>query len=128
MAETVASFRPPSQAGAYQTAQAPFCPSASRSPVAKLAGLVASHAHLALALIIVLIVVVVGLLVYYRGVWFLGPYAAGRAGKGKPAATSAGGETDDETERLIDAINSGGAGAPDEGGKAAPPPRARRGA
>jgi hypothetical protein len=96
-------------------------PPAPKKPlVAKLAARVAAHAYMSLAIIIVLLILVFGLVVYYRGLWFLGPYAAGAlrgkkgargkkkdqgGGEGAPGALGSDEKGDPETERLIDSIN-----------------------
>ncbi len=85
---------------------------AKKSFIAKIAGSIASHAYMSLAIIIVLIILVIGIYVYYHGFLFLGPYAKKsgfRPGKKRPAGggdAGAGDEAGDpETERLIDSIN-----------------------
>ena len=87
---------------------------AKKPLVAKMAGMVASHAHASLAIIIVLTVLLLGLYIYYHGLFFLGPYARPR----KSRATKKRKDEDEadqgaqkqkgdpETERLIDSINS----------------------
>jgi putative methionine-R-sulfoxide reductase with GAF domain len=74
--------------------------------VAKMAGAVAAHARMSLAVIVVLAALVIGIYVYYHGILWLGPYAGrgGRAAKAKRKAADAE-PGDPETERLIDSIN-----------------------
>ena len=86
--------------------------------IAKMAGVVAGHAYMSLAIIVVLVILVIGLSVYYRGFLFLGPYAqhskgaprAANGGKrkdpGDPGADQGAEKGDPETERLIDSINT----------------------
>lgn len=97
---------------------APATPAVSKSFVAKAAGAIASHSYASLAVIVVLVIVVIGMFVYYRGLWFLGPYAEcaqlskgskGAAAKSKRKASdddeSGDEKGDPETEKLINAIN-----------------------
>lgn len=106
-----------------------------KSIFGRLAGSCSRHGSLCLAIITVLTITLVVLLVYYRGVWILGPYAVCTSDKrvkskkkpskkqdetssrgdgedeeqpGSPSKDSKGAPTraDDETERLIDAIQS----------------------
>jgi hypothetical protein len=100
-------------------ASRPIAVPAKKSFIAKLAGAVSNHAYLSLAVIVVLLIIVIGLVVYYRGLLFLGPYAPGaRRGKGphkkkKDEGGAEGGASgsgpdaqgDPETEKLIDSIN-----------------------
>lgn len=90
----------------------------SKSFVAKLAGAVASHAYMSLAIIIVLTILVLAIYVYYHGLLFLGPYASKSGGDRRSKKKKEGGflaETDAgtvddspsgdaETERLIESI------------------------
>jgi hypothetical protein len=100
------------------TQQAPPV-AAKNSFVSKMASSVANHPYISLAIIVVLSVLVIGAYVYYHGFLCLGPYAAAaegfRAGAkkakgGKPRraaeADASDPDSDAETERLIDSINS----------------------
>jgi hypothetical protein len=88
---------------------------AKKSFIGKLAGSVAAHAYLSLAIIIVLLILVLGLVVYYRGFLFLGPYASSTRGhkptrKRKESGDASGVAADEppgdpETEKLIESIN-----------------------
>jgi hypothetical protein len=64
-----------------------------RSLATRLKGSIANRPAMALAVIIVLAVVLTAALVYYRGVWFLGPFAHARTlrggSRGKHAAGAA---------------------------------------
>jgi hypothetical protein len=75
--------------------------------IGRLAAACGTHAYLTLGLIVVLVVIVIGLLVYYRGLLWFGPYAAGAPTSAK-SARKAPARGDDEAERLIDSINKGG--------------------
>jgi hypothetical protein len=89
---------------------------AKKTLVAKMAGAVAGHAYMSLAIIVVLVILVIGIYVYYHGLLFLGPYAkhgkggfrTAKGGKRKDPddADPAAEKGDPETERLIDSINS----------------------
>jgi hypothetical protein len=87
--------------------QSPPPPAARGSLAARLAGAVASHAYMALAMIIVLVIVVIGMYVYYHGLFFLGPYVGKKkmAAKGSVAGASDDPPADPETESLINSIN-----------------------
>jgi hypothetical protein len=98
------------QAGAGRGALGATSP--KKPLAARLAGAVANHAYASLAIIIVLLILVIGLVVYYRGFLFLGPYAGKRAGargsRRKDPGPDEGGaddKGDPETERLIESIN-----------------------
>jgi hypothetical protein len=90
--------------------------SAKKAPIAKMAGIVAKHAYMSLAIIIVLVILVLGMHIYYHGFLFLGPYAKPSKGgfrsaksnkrKGADDADAESQKGDPETERLIDSINS----------------------
>jgi len=89
----------------------PVSSTGKASIMSRMAGTVARHSFMSLAIIIVLIIIVIGMMVYYRGFLFLGPYASGgKKNKKKPSADGddAAGEerADPETERLIDSINA----------------------
>ncbi len=79
--------------------------SSGRGFIGRLAAACSAHAYLTLGLIVVLVVIVIGLLVYYRGLLWFGPYATGAPTKAarKPSARG-----DEEADRLIDSINKGG--------------------
>jgi hypothetical protein len=87
---------------------------AKKTFVAKLAGAVADHSYMSLAIIVVLVVLVIGAYIYYHGLLFLGPYASpgksgfrsAKGGKRKDPDAEGGDQGDPETERLIDSINS----------------------
>lgn len=104
---------PQAPAAAAPAAMRPAGP-AKKTFVAKMAGAVAGHAYMSLAIIVVLVILVIGLYVYYHGFLFLGPYAKHgkggfRAAKGKRKDSDdaePGAQGDPETERLIDSINS----------------------
>jgi hypothetical protein len=82
-------------------------PGAGRGFIGRLAAACSAHAYLTLGLIVVLVVIVIGLLVYYRGLLWFGPYAAGAPTSTK-SARKAPARGDDEADRLIDSINKGG--------------------
>lgn len=108
---------PQAPAAAAPAAMRPAGPAgpAKKSFFAKMAGAVAGHAYMSLAIIVVLVILVIGLYVYYHGFLSLGPYAKHgkggfRAAKGKHKdsddAEPGAEKGDPETERLIDSINS----------------------
>ncbi len=82
-------------------------PSSGRGFIGRLAAACSAHAYLTLGVIVVLVVIVIGLLVYYRGLLWFGPYATGAPAAAK-AARKASARGDDEADRLIDSINKGG--------------------
>lgn len=79
-----------------------------RGIIGRLAAACSAHAYLALGVIVVLVIIVIGLLVYYRGLLWFGPYAAGASSATSKAVRKPSARGDDEAERLIDSINKGG--------------------
>jgi hypothetical protein len=84
-------------------------PSADAAPakgtfMATCAAAIANNAYMSLAVLVVLVILVIGLWVYYRGLFGFGPYAS-PSKAGKKAAAEGDGDSDPETERLIETIN-----------------------
>lgn len=87
----------------------------------KLAGAVGSNPRFSLALIIALTIVAVGLCVWYRGLFFLGPYASAKPPAGKKKTFESKDTAVDPTLlKLVNDINTGG--KPRRQGKRPPPP------
>lgn len=99
---TMLPAQPMPQSGPYVGGPGP-----GRGFIGRLAAACSAHAYLTLGLIVVLVVVVIGLLVYYRGLLWFGPYAAAAPTSTK-ASRKASARGDDEADRLIDSINKGG--------------------
>lgn len=72
-------------------------------------GQISSKPMFALAIIIVLTILLIGVIVYYHGILFLGPYANSKPATSKVASTKRATDdetSDPETDKLINSINS----------------------